>query len=308
MKKELITIRIKSIESLCHHLGTNPLELEKICSSIDSYYKRFTKIKNGKVRPIAEPIGRLRSILDRLQALLQRISLPQYIHGGRKKHSNITNAESHVNKPMVLKIDLKDFFPSIKSHKVYDLFCTRLECSPDVGRLLTRLTTLDGAVPQGSPTSTILSALIIEKTAKRINSMAGCHGARYDQYVDDSTLSGPVYIKKFSRTIDRIVHQAGFAVNPKKTIIMPRSTEQVVTGVRVNSKLDAPSEMIKKTRAIIEQLLDRQREGLGVSKKEIRSVRGKIAYITRLNKGAGKFLFNMAKKLSVQSSGLKIFG
>lgn len=300
MQKELITLRIKSIKSLCHLLCTNQIELEKICNSIDSFYKRHTQNRNGKERPIAEPIGRLRNILDKLQTLLQRISLPPYIHGGRKGHSNITNAAPHVNQPMVLKKDLKDFFPSIKCNKVYDLFSTRLGCSPDVARRLTRLTTLEGSVPQGSPTSTILSALIIEKAAKRINNLASNHGIGFTQYVDDTTLSGPVYTKDISRTIDKIVHQEGFSVNPKKTKILPKCSEQVVTGVRVNGNLDAPSEMIKNTNLIIEELLNRQSKGLGISDKDIKSAKGKAIYIMRLNKGAGKFLLNKTRQLHAQ--------
>ncbi len=72
---------------------------------------------------------------------------------------------------------------------VYKIFCKRLECSPNVSRYLTRLTTLNGSLPQGSPTSTILAALIAEPLAKRLDNFAKGHRADYSQYVDDNAVS-----------------------------------------------------------------------------------------------------------------------
>ena len=49
---------------------------------------------------------------------------------------------------MVITNDLKDFFPSISNRNVYDVFLRRLGCKPDIARYLTKLTTIDGCLPQ----------------------------------------------------------------------------------------------------------------------------------------------------------------
>jgi len=158
--RELSTLSLRAREHLYAQLATSKSELEALCDSIESHIKRFDQEKNGKRRKIVEPTGRYKVILKNLNRSLQRISLPDYIYGGRKGKSNIDNARRHIRKPMVFKADIKDCFPSIKSGRVYELFSERLACSPNVARILTRITTIDGTLPQGYPTSTIIAVMI----------------------------------------------------------------------------------------------------------------------------------------------------
>lgn len=296
--RQLSALNIRDVRHLCKHLGTFPGELERICRAPKRHYRYRTMETKGKVRPLATPHGELRGILDRLQSLLQRVALPQSIHGGRRKHSYLTNARPHVRKRTVLRMDIQDFFPWISHRRVYRMFHRRLGCSPDVARYLTILTTLNGSLPQGSPTSTIVAALVIRPLAERLAGLARHHRADYTQYVDDITLSGPAHVARLIPTIERIIAQEGFRVNIDKTEVVAAGDEQIVTGVRVNRGTDAPSGKIAETRQLIAALEDQVRLGGTLSRRAIASARGKVRYIECLNRGAGRLLGRRLERLA----------
>lgn len=166
--RKLRLLSIQDVAHLCKHLGSSPDELTHICHKPERYYRQGPRQIKGKIRHIATPQGRLRKILDRLQALLQRVVLPESIRGGVKEHSPRTNAVVHLKKPVVVCMDIKDFFPSISNRRVYAMFRETLKCAPDVAGILTRLCTLNSSLPQGSPTSTIVAALSTTRLSNRL--------------------------------------------------------------------------------------------------------------------------------------------
>lgn len=295
-RRVIRTLRIKSVKHLCNLLDVSPDELKRITADIDKHYRNFDKADaKGKVRSFNEPVGRLKEILASLNKLLQRVDLPDSVHGGRKDRSTKSNAEPHTGQPMVVAMDIKDFFPGIRPGKVYDMFVEHQHCSPDVARLLTRLTTYDGKIPQGSPTSTIVAALVAKPLALRLQKLAEIHKGNFTQYVDDITFSGPEHLTKLKNLIAKIVQQEGFKINPTKTKEMPAGTEQTVTGIRVNDGTDAPSKKIAEVRGLLDQLESGELE---LNEKFINSIKGKIQYISGLNKGAGMKLSNRLEKIN----------
>jgi len=288
--KRLHALNICDVKHLCCHLGTTPKELERICSAPEKYYRKEERNFEGKMRSLSIPRKPLLEIQKRLNRLLQRIIVPENIHGGLRGHSHITNAMLHSRKPMVVANDLKDFFPSINYKKVYGVFSKRLGCKPDIARYLTKLTTIDGSLPQGSPTSTILSALVAEPLTNRLNGLSKKHGSTYTQYVDDITFSGPVHVARLNPLLERIIKQEGFKPNPSKRKVMGIDQEQVVTGIKVNQGADVPGMKVKEVRKLIDGLEIQQRSGQKLSEDEVASIKGKIQYIIQLNRGAGLHL------------------
>jgi RNA-directed DNA polymerase len=288
--RKLQALNICDVKHLCYHLGTNERELKFICSAPEKYYRKERRNIKGKIRTLAPPKKPLLEIQKRLNSLLQRVMVLENIHGGLRGHSHITNAVLHARKPMVVTNDLKDFFPSISYKKVYNVFLKRLGCKPDIARYLTKLTTIDGCLPQGSPTSTILSALVAEPLTKRLDELAKKHGSVYTQYVDDITFSGPAHIARLNPLIRKIINQEGFKANPLKSKVMDIGREQVVTGIRVNQGTDAPTEKIEELRKLLDELEIHQRSGQRFLKDQVASVRGRIQYVTQLNQGAGRYL------------------
>ena len=108
--RKLQQLNIRSIKHLCKHLQCSQTELRKFCEHPDYYYYRDEKIIKNKKRPIAKPIGRFGETIYKLKYLLDRIELPNCLHGGIKDCSPKTNAVCHIGKTAVLNFDLEDFF------------------------------------------------------------------------------------------------------------------------------------------------------------------------------------------------------
>ncbi len=290
--KALKVLRIRAVEHLCRLLRCGRKELEKICDNPASHYYEFDDTVGGKKRHFATPQGRLDDILRNLQGLLCRVTLPDYLHGGIRGKSPITNAKVHIGKTAVLNFDLQDFFPSIGPRKVYKLFCDRLLCGAEVARILTRLVTLNGCLPQGSPTSTVIANLVIVPLAKRLHALSEGHKCDYTQFVDDGLISGGGYIERLRPLIEKIIIQEGFRASPKehKRLTTYRHQEQVVTGIKVNRRIDVPVVKMNKMQQEVKELRRHVKKGRGVSAKKVRSLNGKVQHIKCLDQVKGNRL------------------
>lgn len=289
--------QIRNVRHLCRLLRCTRADLRRICAHTDRYYREFTH----KGRPIAEPLGQLRVLQQRLQYLLARIDLPEYMHGGVKGRSPVTNARSHIGKPAVLNFDIKRFFPSVKPRYVYRMFYERLRFPADVAHWLTKLVTFRAQLPQGAPTSTIVANLVILALCRRLNLLSSKHNSDYGQFVDDGTFSGPLYLENLRSLIEKIIRQEGFQASPKPHKRKTRYywEEQVVNGVRVNNRIGVPKDKLYQ---IQEQIRSLQTRSTNASfEKEYRSVRGRITWAMSLDKKKGRKL--MQKLNSAVHSG-----
>jgi len=140
-------LNIARTDSLCDFLKIEPLDLDLICQNLihqpHLLYRKMDLLIKGKLRPIVKPLGTLSGIQKRINHRLQQLPLHGSIYGGRKGRSAIDNALLHCRKPYIIKMDIKDFFPSITNKRVYELFWKKYNCSPDIARILTRLTAPD---------------------------------------------------------------------------------------------------------------------------------------------------------------------
>lgn len=284
---------IRCVNHLCKHLGCTQKELTKFRQHPERWYRHWMmKDRSGSERPISVPRGRFYGISKNLQKLLSRVALPPYLHGGVREHSPRTNALVHVGKVAVLKFDIEKFFPHIRPRRVYSLFYDRLGCSAEVAAILTRLTTLDRGLPQGSPTSTVVANLVIIPLAARLNGLAMSHDSDYSQFVDDGAISGPGYLERLRPLIEKVVHQEGFRASPKphKRLTLYRQQEQVVTGVKVNRRLGAPSAKVQEVSGLLDTCYSQVAAGERLPEKVIRSLKGKIQYVEGLDPVAGTAL------------------
>lgn len=304
MLQQLEKLNIRDIRHLCYRLKCNERELLKFSKYPNRYYHYGKIVTKNKERPTATPIGRFGEIVNNVKYLLNHIKLPDYLHGGIKGRSPVTNASCHIGKAAVLNFDLEDFFPSVKSYLVYRLFSKRLGCSRVVAEILTKLVTLNGGVPQGSPTSTVVTNLVIIPLCERLKGLANNHRCDYGQFVDDGAISGPAYIENLRCLIDKIIRQERFRASPKlhKRLTMYRNQEQIVTGVRVNTGIDAPHEKLSKVMDELNQLKATINSGEKLAPKKIRSIQGKIQHIKALKKARGLRLQAKFEKIVVRSA------
>jgi RNA-directed DNA polymerase len=289
------------LHELCAYLNISPEDLQWICKNINSCYRTWEKKKkSGKSRELASPNDRLREIQEKLLVFLRTLPLPVYIHTGQKGRSIKTNAEPHYRAPLLVKIDIRNFYPNIRFPRVLAFFEKILGLPKDVSWHLSRLMTFKDAVPQGAITSPTLAALIAFKNgqgvAAELHQLASNLNGRFSIYGDDANLSGPIGVKgRLIKNAKRIINRNGFEWHPDpfKTAEMLPGELKTTPGVDVTHGPDVPLEKRKEYRRELTRLERKNELNLG----EAKSMRGKVAYMSFLNPGAGKHYLRRIKKL-----------
>jgi len=174
--------------------------------------------------------------------ILQKFKYSEYATGFTKGKSIYDNAKKHINKGCVINIDIKDFFPSIKFPRVYNIF-KLCGYSKKLCVLFANICTLDKSLPQGSPASPIISNIISYKLDLRLSSLAKKIDSSYTRYADDITFSGTRELPKFLPLIKQIIENEGFILNNKKQRILYNHNAQIVTGLIVNNKVNVSKKM-----------------------------------------------------------------
>ncbi len=215
-----------------------------ITATPERYYSRFRIPKRSSgSRPIAAPTPNLKRVQHWIQRhLASNLWSHPACHGFVPGRSIVTNASRHVRAPLIYKFDVRDFFGSVKRGRVYGAF-RRVGYSREVARLLTALTTLDGRLPQGAPTSPPIANFLAYGLDARLSTFAERNGLTYTRYADDLTFSAEWRPRRtFRRTVEHIMRQEGFPPRDDKLRILRPHYRQAVTGLVVNDKLNFPRE------------------------------------------------------------------
>lgn len=219
----------------------------------DCLYQSFSiPKKSGGSRTIEAPVPRLKYIQAWINdKILGSFSPSVYATGFRKGFSIVNNAEKHIGKELVINLDLKDFFPSIRYRDVLPIF-VYFGYKLDVAHLLTKLCTNGkNVLPQGSPASPAISNLVLLRMDKRLGKLAdSLHGA-YTRYADDITLSGAKSLRSVVPLVYEIISEEGYTVNPRKTRFQYSNQRQEVTGIIVNKKLSVSPKIEKELKNAI---------------------------------------------------------
>lgn len=217
-----------SRKKLAGLLGFSPAALQRLADKPDNYVK-FTIKQGEKERQIQAPKATLEKVHRKLFTCLVRIQKPEYLHSGRKEHSYITNAKVHQGSVPLVKLDIKQFYPSIDGGRVYRFFLEALGCSPDVAGLLRKLCTVDGHLPTGSCLSQLLAFFSAKPMFDELHEHAIANEVRGSCYVDDLTWSGNNATPNFLWDSKQIVHSHGFKYH--KDFVYTADDKKVVTGV-----------------------------------------------------------------------------
>jgi RNA-directed DNA polymerase len=270
---------IESVGELTGWLRTNPCELQWLAnlkqlpaaaelngrsSPLNHYHYKLIAKNDGSFRLIEAPKRKLKVIQSKiLKEILELIPVHGAVHGFRAGHSIQSFAAPHVGRHVVLRLDLRDFFPSLNRARVQAIF--RIAGYPEpVAELLAGLCTnaiprkviaaADSSrdhpgriyerahLPQGAPSSPALSNLCAYRLDCRIAGLARAAGAVYTRYADDLAFSGgPQFargVERFASHAAAIILEEGFAVNHRKTRVMRRGVRQHVAGLVVNERIN----------------------------------------------------------------------
>lgn len=243
----------------------------------------------GGTRTIAAPTGFLKHVQRRiLREILEKIPVHEAAHGFVKGRSIVTNAEPHQEAAVVIKMDLRDFFPTIHFRRIAGMF-QEFGYSWQVAQTLASLVTWrkrfsddrvawPGILPQGAPTSPAIANVLCWRMDARLTGLASKVGARYTRYADDLTFSfeknpedDGVNVGRFMWWVDQICQQEGFRENTSKRRVLRRGNQQRVTGVIVNSGLFVPRKARRRFRAILENC---RRNGVDAEARGHKNFRG----------------------------------
>ena len=199
-----------------------------------------------------------------LKGILEKIPVHSGAHGFVKTRSIKTFVAPHLGKRVVLKMDLRDFFPSFRAARIQTLFrtlgypesvadllggiCTNatprsvwkeVAYEVDLSRLQeTRALYARPHLPQGAPTSPALANLCTYRVDCRLAGLAKSAGAEYTRYADDLAFSGGEAmdrrIERFSTHVAAILLEEGFNVHHRKTRIMRQGVRQHLAGLVAN--------------------------------------------------------------------------
>lgn len=281
--------------------------------------------KNRKKRKLLQPNEKMKYIQ---KYILKNIFyshdyiFPECAIGYVKGKKLIENAIVHCNKPFILKIDLKDFFPNINRYKVYRALIKELNIAQAKAYILSRLTITNDQLPQGAATSPYLANLCTVNLDRRLlrliekTSMYG-RSIEYTRYADDLTFSfnKKINFERFINTVFTIVNEEGFLINYEKTNLITHNKAQKITGIIVNNEI--PS-IMKKTRTdivFVIKLIESHGIDIALNKynkifhKKITTtnfqsaLRSKINFVKNINVQQGQSLeikYNLIKHLFIQ--------
>ena len=266
------------------------------------HYVAFTIAKrNGQPRTILAPKRRLKALQRKLLALLvEKLPVSPHAHGFRAGRSIRSGAGPHVGKQVVLKLDLRDFFPTVTFARLRGLLIAAGYGYPVAAILAVLMTEAERQpvaldertvhVPvgprhcvQGAPTSPGVCNAICRRLDHRLAGAAKKYGWTFTRYADDLTFSGNAaqHLLPLRRLAQHICREEGFLVNAAKTRVLRRGRRQTVTGVVVNDAAGLSRQQRRRLRAVIHRLNGNSPDVLATLTPT--QLRGKLAYLHMLN-------------------------
>lgn len=226
--------------------------------------------KSGGVRQICAPCGNLKWFQLCLNEIFKALYTPSaYAMGFTEGRSIVDNARRHTNQNYVFNIDLKDFFPSIDQARVWK----RLQLPPfnfnaKIAGTIAGFCSIKSVrytdddpftecfvLPQGAPTSPLLTNAVCDTLDRRLHGLAKRFGLHYSRYADDITFSSMHNVYQpgspFRSELERIITEQHFTINEKKTRLDHCSGRQEVTGLTVGTKINVARKYVKDLRAIL---------------------------------------------------------
>lgn len=235
---------------------------------------RIPKIKDGRFcgfRVIEAPNPELKARQRLLLKIFQEVPLHSCTHGVRGT-STSTNATPHIGNSIIIKLDISNFFPET-TRAMIERGLRVLDHSKYAELLDDCL--LEERLPQGAPTSPMLSAIAFSYYDYFLQVLADEHGLTYTRYVDDLTFSGPYRPRRFVGRVRETV--LPYRIHPGKIESCHRAYQrQEVTGIVINEKKSVPRKYRKLLRAKLDHFA-RRNEPLDDS------TQGELSYVCSIN-------------------------
>lgn len=246
-------ITYKELSSLTNELGFTAHALYTASNNTSKhYYKTKIPKSNGEERELTVPDEFLKSIQRRIvDKLLYFEEVSPYATAYRYGGSTVKNAKPHVGQPLILKLDIRHFFDRIIYPAIKEKAFPENKYSENNRILLSLICSHSGTLPQGAPTSPVISNIIMKDFDDVVGKWCDKRKIRYTRYCDDMTFSGDFIPNETIKFVGRELKKMGFFLNGKKTTIVRDGQKKIVTGIVVNEKLNASSSYRKEIRQTV---------------------------------------------------------
>jgi hypothetical protein len=204
---EALETRDQKYRRLWKHKEDDTLPWEKVEPPADQIHL---------YRPIDIPAADLKKLQGRVATLLSAIDPPKFLFSPVRGVSYVHNAAVHRGAKCFWMLDIEKYFPSCREARVAWFFRRRMRCSPDVTAILVQLTTHEGSLPQGAPSSPILSYFSNLGMWDEIAAAVEEFGCTFSVYADDITISGLVVPGALIWKIKQIIFKHGLTLNGGK--------------------------------------------------------------------------------------------
>lgn len=289
-------------------LGLSQPELNKIRWYSRRMYHHFNIAKrSGSTRQITAPDKRLKYLQRKILPLLDQLYRVRHpVHGFVSGKSVKTNAESHLRRRYLLNIDIKNFFSTITQNRVVGLL-ESIGVSSEVAEVIGDVCCMDGRLPQGAPTSPVISNMVCFRLDRELMAFAKKARCIYTRYADDISLSShqPMSIvfdgivpsagnlprESLGAEIKNIFAKNGFELNEAKCHYADKHSRKRVTGITTNEILNVDRRYVRNLRSILYSV---EKDGLASAQSKFSALgfsgdlwlhlRGKLEWI-RIIKG-----------------------
>jgi retron-type reverse transcriptase len=327
---KLMQLRLPLIYSayhLAHEMNIELPELKWLTyhrnTATINHYSRFTiPKKSGGQREISAPKPKLKHAQAWIKAhILDKLPVHSAAYGFVTGKSTVANAKPHMNKAVVVKFDLKDFFPSITFTRIRGYFQSigyngvvstllALLCSEpprqtvDFQGKMYNIAIGERQLPQGACTSPTLTNLLCRRLDEKLSRLAAEKGFTYTRYADDLTFSASKAATKeigsLMASVRAVVDFEGFTVNEKKTRVLRAGRRQRVTGIVVNEKANLTRHDLRRFRALLHEV---EQHGLEKANRQGHPnlwayIQGYISYVNMVHPKKGQTFATKAQHIA----------
>lgn len=288
----------RELSSIEQDLGFPAKTLYGLSNNLEKHYHSvFIPKSDGSKRKLCVPDLILKQVQKSIaDNILIQYPISRYAKAYKPGSSVQKNARPHVGKKKVLKLDIEGFFDHILYSQVKDTVFYKEKYSEHIRILLTMLCYFKESLPQGAPTSPAITNIIMYNFDETVGSFCEKKHIAYTRYCDDMTFSGDFDEKEVIAFVKDELYKLGLFLKNRKTVVIPSTKCQCVTGIVVNEKINITKDYKKKIRQEMYYIrkygLDGHLSRMNISDKEqyILSLKGRIAFVLQTIQNDGEFM------------------
>ncbi|MHC2294031.1 RNA-directed DNA polymerase [Bradyrhizobium barranii subsp. barranii] len=234
-------------------------------------YHRYKHVhvpkRRGGLRLLMMPERRLKFLQRKTHQLLLQLYRPRTpVHGFVKDKGAITNANEHQKRRYLLNIDVRNFFGVISRRRVHGMLLS-MGLTDETADAICSICVTANQLPQGAPTSPILSNLVAYRLDRDLMRFAKTYRLRYTRYADDISFSsytpplalfnaglptpGRVKPDQLSAVLSAAFSTNGFEIASDKVWFADSKSRKEVTGLVVNEFTNVRRTFVRNLRAAI---------------------------------------------------------